>query len=161
MMGTFAIAAALLLRNPFWPIGYEGEREPISAEARVVVKAAPEPGDDTQTAKSEQETRQKSMERATSRNWIAARKSLRIGGTVLAKQPDGSTRSSVFINGRDYADNDYISTNFEGHRFTWRVTGLTDSGTLKLQRVRVRQVVEPPAGPAKLKGDAKPKGEKK
>ena len=27
-----ALIAALLLRNPFWPIGYEGEREEISAE---------------------------------------------------------------------------------------------------------------------------------
>jgi len=53
---------------------------------------------------------------------------------------DGVHRSSVFINGRDYADNDYVSTNFEGHRFTWRVTGLTESGTLKLQRIRVRPV---------------------
>ena len=80
------------------------------------------------------------MERATSRNWAAARKSLRIGGTVLARQPDGSTKSSVFINGRDYVDNDLVSVNFEGQRFTWRVTGLTGSGTLKLQRVRVRPI---------------------
>ena len=48
------------------------------------------------------------MKRDTSRNWVAARKTLRIGGTVLAKQPDGSTRSSVFINGRDYVDNDLV-----------------------------------------------------
>ena len=136
------IAAALLLRNPFWPIGYEGEREAISAEARVVVKTAPEPADDTQTAKSEQETRQKSMERATSRNWVAARKSLRIGGTVLAKQPDGTTKSSVFINGRVYSDNDLVSANCNGHRFTWRVTGLTGKGTLKLERVRARPLEE-------------------
>ena len=140
MTAVPVIAAALPLRNPFWPIGYEGEREPISAEPRVAVKAATESKEEVETAKSEQEMREKSMERATSRNWIAARKSLRIGGTVLAKQPDGSTRSSVFINGRDYADNDYVSTNFEGHRFTWRVTGLTESGTLKLQRIRVRPV---------------------
>ena len=152
MSACIAIAAALLLRNPFWPIGYEGEREVISAEPRVAVKAASESKEEVETAKSEQETRQKSMERATSRNWIAARKSLRIGGTVLAKQPDGSTRSSVFINGRDYADNDYVSANFEGHRFTWRVTGLTDSGTLKLQRIRVRPLED---DHSKLKGEKK------
>ena len=133
--------AAMLLRNPFWPIGYEGEREEISAEPRVVVKAAPEAKDEKEeTAKAQQETRQMIMERATSRNWAAARKSLRIGGTVLARQPDGSTRSSVFINGRDYVDGDLVSVNFEGQRFTWRVTGLTGSGTLKLQRVRVRPI---------------------
>ena len=143
--------AAMMLRNPFWPIGYEGEREEISAEPRVVVKAAPEAKDEKEeTARAQQETRQMIMERATSRNWAAARKSLRIGGTVFARQPDGSTRSSVFINGRDYVDNDLVSVNFEGQRFTWRVTGLTGSGTLKLQRVRVR-----PLENTRLKGTKK------
>lgn len=141
------VASAILLRNPFWPIGYEGEREAISAEPRVVVKAAPEPKEEVQTAKSQQETRQREMKRDTSRNWVAARKTLRIGGTVLAKQPDGSTRSSVFINGRDYVDNDLVSINHDGHRFTWRVTGLTEKGTLKLERVRSR-----PLQDSRLKG---------
>ena len=152
MTAVAVLAASILLRNPCWPIGYEGEREVISAEPRVTVKATPESKEEVETAKSEQESRQKSMERVTSRNWIAARKSLRIGGTVRAKQPDGSTRSSVFFNGRDYADNDYVSANFEGHRFTWRVTGLTDSGTLKLQRIRVRPVED---NHPKLKGEKK------
>ena len=133
-----ALIAALLLRNPFWPIGYEGEREEISAEARVAVKAVQETKEEDQTARAEQETRQRALEQATSRNWIAARRTLRIGGTVFAKQPDGSTRSSVFINGRDYVDNDLVSVNCDGRRFTWRVTGLTDNGTLKLERVRAR-----------------------
>ena len=141
MNASFILIAALLLRNPFWPIGYEGEREEISAEARVTEKTPPppEPKEEVvQTAKSQQETIQKEMARATSRNWIAARKTLRIGGTALAKQPDGSTKSSVFINGRDYVDNDLVSVNHNGHRFTWRVTGLTENGTLKLERVRAR-----------------------
>lgn len=141
------VASAILLRNPFWPIGYEGEREAISAEPRVAVKAAPEPKEEVQTAKSQQETRQREMKRDTSRNWVAAKKTLRIGGTVLAKQPDGSTRSSVFINGRDYVDNDLVSINHDGHRFTWRVTGLTEKGTLKLERVRSR-----PLQDSRLKG---------
>ena len=148
---TAILFTALMLRNPFWPIGYEGEREEISAEPRVAVKAAPEAKEETEeTAKAQQETRQMIMERATSRNWAAARKSLRIGGTVLARQPDGSTKSSIFINGRDYVDNDLVSVNFEGHRFTWRVTGLTGTGTLKLQRVRVR-----PLESSRLKGAKK------
>ncbi len=145
-----ALIAALLLRNPFWPIGYEGEREEISAEARVTVKAVQETKEEAQTARAEQETRPRAMEQATSRNWIAARRTLRIGGTVFAKQPDGSTRSSVFINGRDYVDNDLISINYEGRRFTWRVTGLTDNGTLKLERVRAR-----PLEDIRLKGTKK------
>ena len=150
MTSITLIFAAMLLRNPFWPVGYEGEREEISAEARVTVKAAPDAKDEIQTAKAQQETRQMIMERSTSRNWAAARKSLRIGGTVLARQPDGTIKSSVFINGRDYVDNDLVSINFEGHRFTWRVTGLTGSGTLKLQRVRVL-----PLESSRLKGAKK------
>ena len=150
------IAAALLQRNPFWPIGYEGEREIISAEPRVVVKAAPEPKEEVQTAKSQQESRQKEqeqeMKRDTSRTWVAAKKKLRIGGTMLAKQPDGTTRSSVFINGRDYVDNDYVSINHDGNRFTWRVTGLTEKGTLKLERVRSRPLE---ADKSRLKGAKK------
>ena len=150
------IASALLLRNPFWPIGYEGEREIISAEPRVVVKAAPEPKEEVQTAKSQQESlqkeREKEMKRDTSRTWVAARKKLRIGGTMLAKQPDGTTRSSVFINGRDYVDNDYVSINHDGNRFTWRVTGLTEKGTLKLERVRSRPLE---ADKRRLKGAKK------
>ncbi|MBO7683578.1 MAG: hypothetical protein J6T51_02505 [Kiritimatiellae bacterium] len=143
MSASFVLlAAALLLRNPFWPIGYEGEREEISAEARVAAKAPPppEPKEEVQTARSQQETRQREMERATSQNWIAARRTLRIGGTALAKQPDGTTKSSVFINGRDYMDNDLVSVNHNGRRFTWRVTGLTEKGTLKLERVRTRPI---------------------
>ena len=150
MTSITLIFAAMLLRNPFWPVGYEGEREEISAEARVTVKATTESKDETETAKSQQETRQKAMERSASRNWVAARKSLRIGGTVFAKQPDGSTRSSVFINGRDYVDGDLVSVNFEDHRFTWKVTGLTDNGTLKLERVRSR-----PLENSRLKGAKK------
>ena len=150
MTSITLIFAAMLLRNPFWPVGYEGEREEISAEARVTVKATAESKDETETAKSQQETRQKAMERSASRNWVAARKSLRIGGTGFAKQPDGSTRSSVFINGRDYVDGDLVSVNFEDHRFTWKVTGLTGNGTLKLERVRSR-----PLENSRLKGAKK------
>jgi len=149
-MNTAVLIAAVLLRNPFWPINYEGEREAISAEPRVAVKASPEAKDETQTALAQQETRQRAMERVTSQNWIAARKTLRIGGTVRAKQPDGSIRSSVFINGRDYIDNDLVSVNCNGHRFTWRVTGLTGNGTLKLERVRSR-----PLENSRLKGTIK------
>ena len=152
------VASAILLRNPFWPIGYEGEREVISAEPRVVVKAAPEPKEEVQTAKSQsqqeslQKEKEREMKRDTSRTWVAAKKKLRIGGTVRAKQPDGTTRSSVFINGRDYVDNDYVSINHDGNRFTWRVTGLTEKGTLKLERVRSRPLE---ADKRRLKGAKK------
>ena len=40
MSTLFVLSAAIALRNPFWPIGYDGEREVISAEPRVAVKVA-------------------------------------------------------------------------------------------------------------------------
>ena len=152
MSASFLLVAALLLRNPFWPIGYEGEREEISAEMRVTPKAAPKPKKNAQTAKAQQEESRKEVKekKATVQNWVAARKTLRIGGTVFAKEPDGSTRSSVYINGRDYVDNDLVSVNFDGYRFTWRVTGLTENGTLKLERVRAK-----PLENSNLKGTKK------
>ena len=153
MSASFLLVAALLLRNPFWPIGYEGEREEISAEMRVAPKAAPKPKDDTQAVKAQQGSPQKVKEKekkVTVQNWVAARKTLRIGGTVFAKEPDGSTRSSIYINGRDYVDNDLVSVNFDGFRFTWRVTGLTENGTLKLERVRAK-----PLENSNLKGTKK------
>ena len=56
------------------------------------------------------------------------------------------------INGRVYSDGDLVSANFEGMRFTWRVKSLSDSGTLKLQRVRMRSLNEEEETP---KGQAK------
>ena len=37
-----ALAATIPLRNPFWPVGYSGEREPISEEPRFEVSAPTE-----------------------------------------------------------------------------------------------------------------------
>jgi len=136
------IAATLPLRNPFWPIGYTGEREIISDEPRIQVK----PQAETPAADADTQTSGKAAELAaaseaegdnyTGRLWIAARKTLRIGGTLSL---DGDTkRQAVTINGRIYCDGDFISVNHDTRRFTWRVKGLTDSGTLKLQRIRYR-----------------------
>lgn len=41
--GAIIASAAEGLRNPFWPKGYEGERTPISAEARPKPKPKPKP----------------------------------------------------------------------------------------------------------------------
>ena len=47
------------------------------------------------------------------------------------------------INGNIYADGDLVSANVNGLRFTWRVKGLTETGTLRLQRIRMREIEEP------------------
>lgn len=144
---SLLVAATIPLRNPFWPIGFEGEREPISEKPRIEVKTAPETAseEDTRTsvtaesiaAYNESEDDQKFVTKL----WISARKALKIGGTMRTQDEKGS-HQSVTINGRIYADGDLISFNHEGRRFTWRVKNLTEGGTLKLIRVRVREIEE-------------------
>lgn len=134
-MTTLAIlAAAMAVRNPFWPIGYEGTREVISAEPTVEVKAAPAADDDTATAAMAA----RSSAAVLPRHWMEARKSLKIGGTVVVTDPDGASRQCVMINGLAYDNGDLISTNHNGRRFTWRVEGLTEGATVRLKRVRAR-----------------------
>lgn len=145
MLTPLLIAATIPLRNPFWPVGYVGEREPITDKPKIEIKATPETSteEDTKTSVTA-EAIAAANEAAddgqyTSRLWIAARKELKIGGTMRTKDDHGS-HQSVTINGRIYGDGDLISFNHEGRRFTWRVKNLTEGGTLKLVRIRVREI---------------------
>ena len=83
----------------------------------------------------------------STRSWAEARKTLRISGTTTVTDAKGRKRHSVIINGLTYGDGDLISVNHEGHRFTWRVQGLTEGATLRLIRIRARDVDDD------LKGD--------
>jgi hypothetical protein len=137
------MVAAIAVRNPFWPIGYEGVREVISAEPTVEVSPAHGDADDsTATAAAvaaAADARIKGETGITARQWQEARNSLRIiGTTVVTDVMTGKKRKSVIINGGTYADGEYVSANHEGNRFTWRVTGITGGKTLKLKRVRAK-----------------------
>lgn len=144
------LAATIPLRNPFWPVGYNGEREPISADPRFEVSAPTEEESlkDAETSVNPEAIAAAEAAEAASRDkgegrlWIAARKSLKIGGT-LRTGSGASSRQAVTINGNIYADGDLVSANVDGLRFTWRVKGLTETGTLKLQRIRMRELEEP------------------
>lgn len=140
------IAATIPLRNPFWPIGYVGEREAISEKPKIEVKAPSESvsEEDTKTALNAESlaaAEEADDSQYGNRLWIAARKSLRIGGTMRTKDADGS-HQSVMINGRIYADGDLVSVNLDDKRFTWKVKNLTEGGTLKLQRIKCRDLEE-------------------
>ena len=139
-------AATIPIRNPFWPVGYRGKAEPISDEPRIQVatEQTTASDDDAKTsvnaetiaaAAAEQDVDEEQM---MSRRWIAARKSLKIGGTM--KSSGDAQRQSIAINGRIYGDGDYISANHDGWRFTWRVKKLTENKTLQLVRVRARDL---------------------
>ena len=148
-----AVAEPIPVRNPFWPIGYEGERAVITAEPRVKVTApavSKSGDDDTKTAAEVASVAAAAAtavaakaEDAMTQHWIAARKTLEVGSPLVVNDGAGFRRSSVMINGKAYADGDFVSITHSGRRFTWKVVGLNDSDVLKLIRVRVRKIEEP------------------
>lgn len=141
-MNAILVLAAMAVRNPFWPIGYEGVREVISAEPVVEVKnAATTTEEDTATAVMAAQ----SSQTISPRQWVEARKSLKIGGLVIVTDNDGAKRQCAMINGRAYGDGDLISANHNGRRFTWRVQGLTKGATIKLKRIRAKRIDDEPA----------------
>ena len=69
-MSPLILIAAIAVRNPFWPIGFEGEREVISAEPTVDVSVAVTPtDDDTATAGAAA----RSSQTISDRHWSEAR----------------------------------------------------------------------------------------
>ncbi|MBR4258390.1 MAG: hypothetical protein IKQ17_05120, partial [Kiritimatiellae bacterium] len=73
-MSPLILIAAIAVRNPFWPIGYEGERETISAEPIVDVKTSTTTSDeDTATAGAVA----RSSQTISDRHWSEARKTLK------------------------------------------------------------------------------------
>lgn len=138
------LLAAVAVRNPFWPIGYEGVKEEISATPKVEMASADgSDTDDTATAGAVAQAAAQAELAAqvvSSKSWAEARKTLRITGTTTVTDIKGRKRQSIIINGLTYGNGDLISVNHEGHRFTWRVQGLTEGSTLKLIRVRAREV---------------------
>lgn len=169
-----ASAGDLGVRNPFWPVDYEGRREAITAEVRVQPRtqadiekerAAKKAAEEAARLTAEEKARQAEAEKKrlaeaaakkaaeeaekakiiTAEHWTQARAALRIGGRVKVRTEDGSDeRSCVIVNNNAYADGDLISFNHGRNRFTWRVTGLTDGSKLKLVRVKARNLDEQP-----------------
>ena len=140
-----ALLATIPLRNPFWPVGYTGEREPIVDEPHVKVAAATDDTseEDTKTSVTAEAIAAAEADAADNgqgleRLWVKARKALKIGSTLKIGGDGG--RQAVTINGKIYADGDLVSFNHNGYRFTWRVKQLTDNNTLKLIRIKAREL---------------------
>lgn len=136
-MNYLLILAAIAVRNPFWPIGFEGEREIISAEPKVDVSVTTTPTDeDTATAGAVA----RSSQTISDRHWSEARKTLKTSGITVVTGQDGTRRQCIMLNGLAYGDGDLVSVNHNGRRFTWRVKGLTEKDTIKLVRVRAKTI---------------------
>ena len=138
-MNCLLILAAIAVRNPFWPIGFDGEREIISAEPKVDVSVATTPTDeDTATAGAVA----RSSQTISERHWSEARKTLKTSGITVVTGQDGTRRQCIMLNGLAYGDGDLVSVNHNGRRFTWRIKGLTEQDTVKLVRVRAKTIEE-------------------
>lgn len=149
MSSVLLVAAAIAVRNPFWPIGYEGEREVISAEPIVDINVATPATDEEETATAGAVAR--SSQTISDRHWSEARKTLKTSGMTVVTGQDGKRRQCIMINGLAYGDGDLISVNHEGHRFTWRVKGLTNRDTIKLVRVRAKKIEDDKVDENRLK----------
>ena len=142
-----AMAATAPVRDPFWPVGYEGTRRAISAEPRFaapeeptaeavnaqeasktnVVASAVDPAEEW--ARRAEEAR---LKLEMDNRWNKAVKELRFGGVV--KMQKGL--SAVLINGKARAEGDYVRLDHEGYRFIWRVASSETERKLRLDRVK-------------------------
>ena len=148
---SILLLATIPLRNPFWPVGYHGELEPIvdSVEVKQAADGAAEEEKQKSAAEAAAEMVAAAQAAAAqeedesvelSRRWVRARKSLRLGSTMKFGDGKGGLRQAVSINGNIYGDGDLVSVNHDGYRFTWRVQTLTNNKTLRLIRVRAREL---------------------
>ena len=162
------------VRNPFWPMGYEGEREVIAPEAakgarpgRVLTaaeKAAQEAAEKAAKEAAEKAAAEKAAMEAAARaeaerkkrevtdaHWSAARAALSFGGRMKFREEDELQNTSVVINGKVYSNGDLVSFTHDSRRFTWRYEGLTDQNKLRLSPVRAKYLEKP--GEAGKKSD--------
>ena len=146
---SILLVATIPLRNPFWPVGYHGEMEPIVDSITVQAPAEAPVEEEARTSAAEAAAAIAAAAAAAheedesvelERRWVRARKSLRLGGTMKVGGGEGGMRQAVSINGNVYGDGDLASVNHDGYRFTWRVQKLTNNKTLRLIRVRAREL---------------------
>jgi len=147
----------ILPRNPFWPQGYEGVRYPITLEPRFKPEpiAEPPPVVSTNAVSNavagvvsnavSDAVSARAAAKARLRDpledpiWTNAVKSLDFGATV-SYSGGGKTLASISINDRVYDVGDLVSSNFESHRFTWRIESLSSDRKLKLKRINYRKI---------------------
>ena len=138
-----AAAAPVPVRNPFWPQGHEGTREVITAQldtrgALAVapapkVEAKPQPVAVTPPVAPPQPP---PPEHASDEEWTAALHQIKIGGRIRVRNPDGSTKNCILLDGKSYADGDVKNVVFAGRRFAWKIQGLNDSqSSIRLDRL--------------------------
>jgi len=138
-------------RNPFWPIGYEGARHPISAEPRLRPEPKAEPAQTDAPARtdtgaqadekpaSEPAESAASAESTEEKLWAEALKAMDFGSALNFSSAKRSG-AAVTINGRCYGVGDLVSKTVGDRRFTWSVESIAPDGKLKLKRLQHRSL---------------------
>ena len=143
-----AVAAAPGVKDPFWPIGYEGERRVISASPRRVAPAeinavpeisAPAKKAEAGAAAADEKAASPVAAEIAAEDWERARATLKLGSVVRFAAEEDAERSIVVINSRAYELGQTVSVIDHGIRFVWRISS-GDGRSLKLERVRATRL---------------------
>ena len=103
------------------------------AAKEAAAKAAAENAAKEAAARAEAERKRREN---TPAHWVAARGSLSFGSRMTFRDEEGRQRTSVVINGKDYADGDLVEIIHDSRRFTWRYEGLTNQNKLSLKPIK-------------------------
>ena len=115
-----------------------------AAAAQAAAKAAAEKVAKEKAAAEKAAAEAAKPREITSEDWRKAQRALKFGSQAFFKAEDGTTRSSISINGNIYVDGDLMSFTHDGARFTWRIQGLDGKDKkLKLKRIQARLIEQP------------------
>lgn len=128
-----AVFSTETVRDPFWPVGFEGERHAISAEPRFPPAGPVAPAEEEKKKVEEPPSAPAALSAAEQEDarWNAALRTLRFGGLVkLGKE------SAVMVNGKVRSVGEYVRADHDGRRFIWRVAEGGADRKLRLTRVK-------------------------
>jgi len=136
------------VRNPFWPIGYNGRKHPITTIPRYPSKTSDYGDEETESAETAVTNRAKVAQtvvrsevpsRAQDELWQRAHATLRFNN-ICSFVENGRPRITLQINGNVYEDGELVSINHNGRRFTWLVLDGGTNGNVRLRRMHVSDI---------------------
>lgn len=152
--GLLCAAAPQPVRNPFWPVGYEGERTLISPVPRVRKVSEPPPAPETPATPASptvQEEEKRPTGEATVEEWKAACRQIKVGVVMRARKKGSDERASVVFNGQVCNVGEEVRMPTRRWVFVWRFAGIGAGGVVRLVRLRTQPVVDVPPPEVKEK----------
>ena len=141
-----AVSALTPVRDPFWPVGYEGARQYISLEPRVMRAARTSEAQGAESEDSDVPEKQDASAEVSQEmqsRWNDALKTLRFEGGIRSRSADGlSSKGTMMVNGRFRSVGDVVWTDHDGYRFAWRLAQQGAEGKVKLIRIKAASLEE-------------------